>query len=355
MQNTDSLRPLPDADAIAYQNFIGAFRKLWAGPLYRHVRDQARALPHQDPEAFAAFDDALQALPSHQMFAWLEHNLQQMKYRGHYGMQPTVEKQRRQLEQALAAPLPQGLLIEAPDMVFPDYYEQTDFHQHPGGLREDPLAGVVYRESAGAAGGVVGKANLHARFVAAALGGRPARRVLDIGCGFGRGVFAFAASAPETQVVGVDLSSACLRLAAHLACARPDTDRLRFVQADAAALPPGEGDFDIASSAMLLHEMPADAIRAMTAEIFRALRPGGRVAHLDFLPPRDNFLRSLYYGHSDRNAEPHMRDLAGMDLIADHEAAGFTDVTITPFAEDDGPADAAWRLPWVIVSAKKPE
>lgn len=354
MSNTDFARVTLDAQTKSFQAYIGEFRKLWAGPLYRKLREQARCLAHQDLADFEAFDVELRKLPAHQFFGWLEHNLQKMKYEGHFGIVRAANAERPALETQMAAPIGGNKLTEDAGLRLPDYYRENDFHQHPGGLREDPIAAIIYRESASASGGVVGKADLHARYVDALLGGRPVRNVLDIGCGYGRSTFAFAASGPQTIAVGVDLSGSCVRLSAHLAEPRPERERVRFVQADGVAVPFADDSFDVVTSTMLLHEMPASAIRELIAEAFRVLEPGGLSAHLDFLPPPDNFCRSLYLGHSDRNAEPFMRELAEMDLVAEHEKAGFVDVRIEPFAEDDQPKGEKWRLPWTIIRARKP-
>lgn len=355
MSNPDFARLTLDAETKSFQAYIGAFRKLWAGPLYRALRDEARTLDHQDLADYPAFEAELQKRPKHQFFGWLEHNLQKMKYEGRWGIVQAANAQRPALEALVAAPVGGNRLTEDSSLKLPDYYEENDFHQHPGGLREDPLAAVIYRESATASGGVVGKADLHARYVKALLGDETAKNVIDIGCGFGRGAFAFAASSPETTAVGVDLSGSCVRLSAHLAEDRPERERVRFVQADGVNVPFADGSFDLFTSTMLLHEMPAAAIRELIAEAFRVLEPGGISAHLDFLPPPDNFLRALYLGHSDRNAEPFMRELAEMDMVAEHEKAGFTDVRIEPFAEDDQGLGERWRLPWTIIRARKPK
>jgi len=87
------------------------------------------------------------------------------------------------------------------------------------------------------------------------------------------------------------------------------------------------------------------------------LAPGGIAVHLDFLPPDDTLLRLLYEGHSRRNNEPFMRDLAALDLQAVHREAGFERVEITPFAEADCVLDgppSRWRLPWTMITATKP-
>ncbi len=180
-----------DGDTAAYQRFIGQMRKLWAGPLYRRLRDEAKELGDG-----AGFETRLQALPTHQFFGWFEYNLQNMKYSSRRGIAAAVETHREKLEQELARPLSQGRLTENPDLAAPDYYQENDFHQHPGGLGGDAIAAVVYREGAGAAAGVVGKAGLHNRFAKAALGDRKPKRVLDIGCGFGRSTQAFADLGP---------------------------------------------------------------------------------------------------------------------------------------------------------------
>lgn len=337
-----------DRDTVAYQRFIGQMRKLWAGPLYRRLRDEAALLGDGDD-----FEARLRALPTHQLFGWFEYNLQNLKYSARRGIAAAVEAHRTRLEQELARPLPQGRLTENPALALPDYYEENDFHQHPGGLGGDPIAAVVYRESAGAAGGVVGKAGLHDRFAKAALGTAVPKRVLDIGCGFGRSTLAFANLGPTVEAVGIDLSASCVRLAAQIAETRSEGQRTRYVQADGADVPLPDGSFDVITSTMLLHEMPPEAIRQLIAESHRLLAPGGIAVHLDFLPPDDAFLTALYNGHSDRNAEPFMRTLAAMDLEADHRAAGFGAIEISAFAEDDGPRGESWRLPWTMIRAVK--
>lgn len=354
MSSAQFARVSLSADTQSFQAFIGEFRKLWANELFCRLREDADELPFQEPGDFEAYDAALRQLPSHQFFAWLEHNLQNMKYSGRWGIVQAANAQREKLEAMIAAPVKGDMLEIHPDLEIPDYYLENDFHQHPGGLREDPIAAVIYRESASSTGGVVGNADLHALYVDTALKGRRARRVLDVGCGYGRSTFAFASRSTETTAVGVDLSQSCVRLSAHLAEGRPEAGRVKFVQADGVEVPFDNGSFDVFSSVMLLHEMPAVAIRELIAESFRVLEPRGIAAHLDFLPPENNFLHSLYLGHSDRNAEPFMRELAQMDLIAEHEAAGFTDVRIEAFAESPRVSTDRWRLPWTIIRATKP-
>jgi ubiquinone/menaquinone biosynthesis C-methylase UbiE len=219
----------------------------------------------------------------------------------------------------------------------------------------DEIAAFVY-QAATESGGVVGRPQLHARFAQVALTMAPsAQQILDLGCGFGRSTWAFAAASPRTHVTGLDLSASCLKLAT-VETAAEQRNRVQFRQANAEATAQPDGAFDLVTSTMLLHELPQAALLAVIAESGRVLAPGGVAVHLDFLPPSDPLLRILYDGHSVRNNEPFMRDLAALDLVAVHRRAGFGHVEIIPFAETDGALDgpiAKWRLPWTMIVAHK--
>jgi len=83
--------------------------------------------------------------------------------------------------------------------------------------------------------------------------------ILDVGCGDG----GLAAYAPQLEVTGVDRS------------ARPEyaSGRRRFVQADAAALPFGDGAFDIAhSNSVIEHIVDPDARGCCANEVRRVGR-----------------------------------------------------------------------------------
>ena len=100
-----------------------------------------------------------------------------------------------------------------------------------------------------------------------ALEGEP-RRVLDLGTGTGRAVFAVARRFPRASVVGADISS---EMVAH---ARADVpaelaSRVRFDVADADALPYSDGEFDLVT---LVNMIP------FFDELARVTGPGGRVA-----------------------------------------------------------------------------
>jgi len=328
-----------DADSAAHQRFVAAARGYWRGPLFRALYAEASAAPHAGRD-----------LVTHRYFAWLERHLQRMKYAGPRGLAAIAQRQRDDLVAATATPLPPGLLTLDPTLVPPAYYTACDIHQQPGGVATE-LGAHVYREAVG--GGVVGTVGLHERFAARMVQGRRVERVLDLGCGFGRGTLAFAQAAPSAHVDGIDVAASCVTLAAHDAPASA-RGRVAFRQAEATTSGLPGGAYDIVTSTMLLHEMPEDAVRALIAETARLLRPGGIVAHLDFLPPADPVLRLLFEGHARRNNEPYLLEHSRVDLARAYAEAGFSRVEAAAFDEADGALDTpprAWRLPWHTIVA----
>ena len=349
--------PIPnDRAGGAYLRFLGACRAYWAEPLFQALRREVDAAAARNPAlrvSGPAFDAFLAGLATHQYFGWFERHLQRMKYSGRWGIAATLEQRRASLLATLDAPLPEAMLMLDPDFEPPAYYREFDIHQHPGGLDGDELAGFVYREAVGY--GIVGKPQLHERFATLAMRDRQAGRIADLGCGFGRAAFAFARAAPAASVDGIDASAACLRLAAQSTPASL-APSIRFRQADAAATGLPAASYDVVTSTMLLHEMPEDAVLRLIDESARLLVPGGTAIHLDFLAPADPLLRALFAGHARRNNEPFLLDHGGIDATAAYTRAGFRDVRIEDFAEEDGALDdpaRTWRLPWKVITARR--
>ena len=100
------------------------------------------------------------------------------------------------------------------------------------------------------------------------------------------------AGSPGASVVGVDFAGAMLRLGlAKMRTARLGT-RIRLVAAMLRAIPVGTASCDAATIAFGIRNV-AEPERAL-AEIARVLRPGGRLAILEFGQPRIPGLRTLY-------------------------------------------------------------
>ncbi len=162
-------------------------------------------------------------------------------------------------------------------------------------------------------------------------------RVLDVGCGAGASSLALAARVGAGgQVLGLDISEPLIDRARALA--PQDTPALfQVVDASSAELP--EGAFDILFSrfGVMFFDDPTGAF----AHMRRALRPGGRVAFVCWRGAAENdWVRlpmSALKGIVPPTAPPHP-EAPGPFSFGDRErvarilaAAGFTDITITPF------------------------
>ena len=103
---------------------------------------------------------------------------------------------------------------------------------------------------------------------------------------------ALEASARAGGVLGVDFSPAMLALGRRKVAAAQVSDRVRLLRGDATRLPVRSASVDAATVAFGVRNVQGP--EAACAELARVLRPGGRVAILEFGVPRMAGLRTLY-------------------------------------------------------------
>ncbi len=129
------------------------------------------------------------------------------------------------------------------------------------------------------------------RLVAAEL--RPAlkesARALDVACGTGDLSLTLSA-AGQAQVIGVDFCRPMLEIARDKA--EGEEARVPFVEGDALRLPFADEAFDVATIAFGLRNLSSveDGLR----ELLRVLKPGGRVAVVEFSSPVVPGFRALF-------------------------------------------------------------
>lgn len=116
------------------------------------------------------------------------------------------------------------------------------------------------------------------------------KRVLDLACGTGDLTLLLKKSAPEAEVVGADFALPMLELAR--AKAQKSGLQVRFQEADALELDFPDAYFDAITVAFGFRNF-ADYERAL-AELYRVLRPSGRLCILEFPPPPKSGLGVLY-------------------------------------------------------------
>jgi demethylmenaquinone methyltransferase / 2-methoxy-6-polyprenyl-1,4-benzoquinol methylase len=132
--------------------------------------------------------------------------------------------------------------------------------------------------------------NLWRRRAVASLQLTAGETVLDLCAGTGDLAIAAHRGAPGVRrVIGVDFSGAMLAIGKSKAMRFPS---IVFVRGDATQVPLGDGTIDAVTIGFGIRnvEHPAAACR----EVFRVLRPGGRLAILEFALPRAPMLRNLY-------------------------------------------------------------
>jgi demethylmenaquinone methyltransferase/2-methoxy-6-polyprenyl-1,4-benzoquinol methylase len=168
--------------------------------------------------------------------------------------------------------------------------------------------------------------------------------VLDICCGTGDMIRAFAAHDPPPQrLIGVDFAPRMLAHGIYDGVTTP----VQLLCADGLRLPLGDAAVDVISCAFGVRNF-AD-LGAGLREMFRVLRPGGRVVILEFALPENRLLRWAYRSYCER-VLPHLAALILRDkaqayrylpssirtferrgaLTRRLEQAGFANVTARP-------------------------
>jgi demethylmenaquinone methyltransferase/2-methoxy-6-polyprenyl-1,4-benzoquinol methylase len=125
------------------------------------------------------------------------------------------------------------------------------------------------------------------------VGARPGERVLDVATGTGM-VAAALVRRYRCSVVGLDQSPEMLSGARAKLDADPElAERIELVRGEAESLPFPDGTFDHVTFTYLLRyvEDPGATLR----ELARVVKPGGRVASLEFMLPPNALARSLWH------------------------------------------------------------
>ncbi len=119
--------------------------------------------------------------------------------------------------------------------------------------------------------------------------GRGRARILDVACGTGDLSFTLFESG-ESRIVGVDFCRPMLDIAAAKALTRGSD--IPFIEGDALSLPFLDRSFDAATIAFGLRNLAS--VESGFAELYRVLKPGGRVVVLEFSKPTAPVLRTIF-------------------------------------------------------------
>ena len=338
-QQPHSVLPGATHDEFAREEFIATLRKrfttdIWPGTrkLYAEKVLPAFDAKHGRPpenarEAYAALNDT---------FYFRAANL--VGRAAQELIWDTVgESIERQLDDMIEEARPRqgdlGTVRTNPDLPIPRYIDAVDIHAMPGNFHteirdDDVYAGALYDRGVYVfAFGGLGAQNeglgaTTAAFVRERFPDLKPRRILDIGCGPGFTTVPWKEAFPDAEVHGVDIGAPQVRYAHRRAESLGQA--IHFSQQDAAALDFEDGSFDIVSSVLVTHEMPAPHIRAMYRECHRVLDSGGVMLHDGGYPVPATPIDQVMSNWFNENAnEPFAIGMRRMDMDAEMIAAGF--------------------------------
>ena len=125
-----------------------------------------------------------------------------------------------------------------------------------------------------------------------AIAAAPGQTVLDVASGTA-GVALQIAARTGASVVGVDLTEQMLRRGQRNVAEAGQGDRIRLTTGRAELLPFADATFDALTFTYLLRYVLDP--QATLSELARVVKPGGRVASLEFLVPPSRFWRAWWW------------------------------------------------------------
>jgi ubiquinone/menaquinone biosynthesis C-methylase UbiE len=121
---------------------------------------------------------------------------------------------------------------------------------------------------------------------------KPGDSVLDVGCGTGEVTLLSKTRAKNGKVYGIDPSPEMIAVARKKATRKNLEIDLRVGVIE--SLPFPDASLDVVTSSLMMHHLPENLKLRGLIEIYRVLKPGGRLLIADFMRPTGSFLNHLF-------------------------------------------------------------
>ena len=206
--------------------------------------------------------------------------------------------------------------LQDPNLRYPEYYSSQNFHGITGGYLTSGAA-VSYDPVTKHA--LPPNEDWNREAVIKAITGNP-RKILDLGCGTGSTTLMIKQAFPNAEVIGLDLSPQMLVMSNYKA-QQAGLD-IQWIHGMAEATKFADGEFDVVTASLLLHETPSSVSQAVLQEAYRLLKSGGKVIILD---GHQKTLRNTTW-LTDIFEEPYIQEYAAGSVDAWLGKAGFSQV-----------------------------
>lgn len=258
----------------------------------RRVKPQFTAQTGRDFQSTGEVSSAMSHDPHHQLWGALSRLLLEMRQQAG---RSTVLRQIDQLTDEARTHTnqrPQTLHLDS-TVTIPTYLKAVDTHGLPGGFYTEYVKDDVSSAATYDAGLFVGHTGTQGpssdgpgrALVAWMKQNYPdfaPTRILDLGSGPGNNTLPLAIGYPDAQITGIDVSAPMLRYS-HARAVALNVPNVAFTQANAEQLPYADNSVDWVQTTFFLRETATAAINKIVNEIYRVLKPGGLMLHIDQL------------------------------------------------------------------------